>query len=36
MLGFLVVLRVVRKVNRTLIVAIERRDKRVVVVVSLP
>ena len=37
MLGFLVVLRVVREVDRTLIVAIERRDKRVVVVVvSLP
>ena len=36
MLGFLVVLRVVRKVNRTLIVIVERRDKRVVVVVSLP
>ena len=35
MLGFLVVLRVVRKVDRTFIVAIERRDKRVVVV-SLP
>ena len=35
MLGFLVVLRVVQKVDRTFIVAIERRDKRVVVV-SLP
>ena len=36
MLGFLVVLSVVREVNRTLIVIIERRDKRVVVIVSLP
>ena len=37
MLGFLVVFRVVQEVDRTLIVAIERRDKRVViVVVSLP
>ena len=35
MLGFLVVLRVVRKVNYTFIVVIERRDKRVVVI-SLP
>jgi hypothetical protein len=32
MLGFLVVFRVVRKVDRTFIVAIERRDKRIVVV----
>jgi hypothetical protein len=36
MLGFLVVLRVVRKVDRTFIVTIERRSKRVIVVVSLP
>ena len=36
MLGFLVVLRVIQKVDRTLIVAVERRDKRVIVVVSLP
>ena len=36
MLGFLVVLRVVRKVDRTLIVAVERRDKRGIVIVSLP
>ena len=33
MLGFLVVFRVVRKVDRTLIVIVECRDKRVVVVV---
>jgi hypothetical protein len=35
MLGFLVVLRIVQKVDCTFIVAIERRDKGVVVV-SLP
>ena len=35
MLGFLVVFRVVREINRTLIVVIEYRNKRVVVV-SLP
>ena len=35
MLGFLVVLRVVREINRALIVVIERRDKGVVLV-SLP
>jgi hypothetical protein len=36
MLGFLVVLRVVQKVDRTLIIVVERRDKRVIVIVSLP
>ena len=37
MLSFLVVLRVVREIDRALIVAIERRYKRIVViVVSLP
>ena len=36
MLSFLVVLRIVREIDCTLIVAIERRYKRVVVVVSLP
>jgi len=36
MLGFLVVFRVVRKVDYTLIVTVEGRDKRVVVIVSLP
>ena len=35
-LSFLVVLRVVQEINCALIVAIERRYKRVVVVVSLP
>ena len=36
MLGFLVVFCIIQKVNYTLIVVVERRDKRVVVVVSLP
>ena len=36
MLGFLIVLRVVREIDHTLIIIIERRYKRVVVVVSLP
>ena len=35
MLGFLVVLYIVQKVDRTLIIIVERRDKRVVIVVSL-
>ena len=33
MLGFLVVLRIVQKVDHTFIITIERRDKRVVVVI---
>jgi hypothetical protein len=36
MLGFLVVLYIIQKVDRTLIITVERRDKRVIVVVSLP
>jgi len=35
-LGFLVVLRVIQKVDYTLIVTVKRRDKGVIVVVSLP
>ena len=36
MLSFLVVLYVIREIDRALIIAIERRYKRVVIVVSLP
>jgi hypothetical protein len=36
MLSFLVVLYIVQEIDRTLIIIIERRYKRVIVVISLP